>query len=467
MNSLKTGIFFSLLLTFIILAGIIPLRAFAAEPLEYVKVGIKTGEKGSNQCMFFSDSGFSLGFVGESGFTETLPLPAYTTLIASVSNGHISLRDSDDVLLSADIGKNGCLIPFKDKRENFITIDNNNRYRGGIMLRVNSLGFMDIVNYLDIEEYLYGVVHLEMNQGYPLEALKAQAVAARSFALINMGRHRDEGFDLCSDTHCQVYGGVSAEQEKTNTAVDQTRGLAIYWEGKPASANYHKNSGGHTQNASDVWTTNLPYLTGKEDPYTPDYPWTATIHFDSLLQKLIQSGYNPGLIKAVEIKGRGSTGAVTDLKIIGEKGDVTLKKEQIRSVLGANIIRSRFFNIGEVYHGGIMNDIMTVSINVTNGKRISRAVNTLYAISAGGKLKPVKNTDVYISDGQRIVKPSKSPDNVNKFDEPVATGGKLILSGIGSGHGVGMSQDGAIEMARQGLTFSDILLFYYTGIEVR
>ncbi len=114
-----------------------------------------------------------------------------------------------------------------------------------------------------------------------------------------------------------------------------------------------------------------------------------------------------------------------------------------------------------------MNDIMTVSINVTNGKRISRAVNTLYAISAGGKLKPVKNTDVYISDGQRIVKPSKSPDDVNKFDEPVATGGKLILSGIGSGHGVGMSQDGAIEMARQGLTFSDILLFYYTGIEVR
>lgn len=465
MYKLKPGIFFSLLVVAIIVAVTVPFKAFAAGQPQYVKIGLKTGVKGVAQCTLSSDTGFSLGFADEYGFTETLPLPAYKTIIASVLNGSVSLCDSDGVLLSADIGRNGCLMPASITDKGSVIIDNKG-YRGGIILTVNAYGRLDIINYIDIEEYLYGVVHLEMSQGYPLEALKAQAVAARSFALMNLGRHRGEGYDLCSDTHCQVYGGISAEQERTNIAVDETEGLAIYWDMKPASANYHKNSGGHTQYASDVWTADQPYLVGKEDPYTPDYIWTATVHFDSLLQKLAQAGYSPGTIKSVAIKGRNNTGAVTDLLIAGEKGSVTLKKEQIRTVIGANIIRSRYFNMGKEYLGRTTGEMTDVTVSITDGKKTEEVKKNLYAVAAEGKLKSVENNDIYIFDGHQVFRPERSSHD--GFDDGIiADSGKLILSGAGSGHGVGMSQDGAIEMARQGFTFIDILTFYYTGIEVK
>jgi peptidoglycan hydrolase-like amidase len=143
-------------------------------------------------------------------------------------------------------------------------------YRGEIHLVLNPRGRINVVNALAIEEYLRGVVPVELSPGHfpEIEALKAQAVAARSYALARMGRHSDDGFDLVDDTRAQVYGGLSVERELTNRAVDETRGVVAMFpnaDGKliPIEAMYTANCGGRTENNEEVFGgTALPYLRG-------------------------------------------------------------------------------------------------------------------------------------------------------------------------------------------------------------
>jgi stage II sporulation protein D len=146
----------------------------------------------------------------------------------------------------------------------------NKDYRGEIHLVLNPRGRINVVNALPLEDYLRGVVPLELSPvAYPeIEALKAQAVAARSYALAHLGQHRDEGFDLVDDTRAQVYGGLSAERELTNRAIDATRGMAAVFpneDGKlvPIEALYSANCGGRTENNDEVFGGKpLPYLRG-------------------------------------------------------------------------------------------------------------------------------------------------------------------------------------------------------------
>jgi peptidoglycan hydrolase-like amidase len=146
----------------------------------------------------------------------------------------------------------------------------NKRYRGDIHLILNPRGRINVVNALPLEDYLRGVVPLELSPGaYPeMEALKAQAVAARSYALAHLGRHDDEGFDLVDDTRDQVYGGFSAEREMTNRAVAETRGIvAVVPDDRgvlaPIEALYTANCGGRTENNEEVFGGKpLPYLRG-------------------------------------------------------------------------------------------------------------------------------------------------------------------------------------------------------------
>jgi len=144
----------------------------------------------------------------------------------------------------------------------------NVQYRGQLFIVLNSRGRLNIVNALPLEEYLRGVVPLELSPGqYPeIEALKAQAVAARSYALAHLGSHRDEGYDLVDDTRAQVYGGLSAERALSNRAIEETRGIAVVFpneDGKlvPIEALYTANCGGRTENNDEVFGGKpLPYL---------------------------------------------------------------------------------------------------------------------------------------------------------------------------------------------------------------
>jgi len=185
-----------------------------------------------------------------------------------------------------------------DNDTGVITI-NNKEYRGKIQpTRVNG-GSIIPVNAVSIEEYLYGVVPSEMSPSYAEEALKAQAVAARTYAIkkMDMKVHENKGYDLCDGTHCQSYKGKSAEFPATNAAVDATKGLVIYHKGEPIEAVFFASSGGYTENSEDIWTAPLPYLKAVPDVYEVDTnTWTKKITATQLTNLTSAKGDNIGQV---------------------------------------------------------------------------------------------------------------------------------------------------------------------------
>ncbi|MEO8430377.1 MAG: SpoIID/LytB domain-containing protein [Acidobacteriota bacterium] len=140
-------------------------------------------------------------------------------------------------------------------------------YRGSLLVSVNTRGTLNVVNRVDLEEYLYGVVPAEMGPKRfdELEGLKAQAVAARTYALAHRGQFESEGYDLCATPKCQVYAGLSAEDPLSTAAVDATRGLALGFDGRFADALFVSTCGGRTENVENVFgETPVPYLVSVE-----------------------------------------------------------------------------------------------------------------------------------------------------------------------------------------------------------
>lgn len=132
-------------------------------------------------------------------------------------------------------------------------------YRGFFII-YNKNGTLAVINKVDIENYIRGVVPSEMPSRWNYEAHKAQAIAARSYALANLGKRANSGYDLKDTPEDQAYGGASAEAAQTNRAVDETKGIVLIYDLKIIPAYYSASAGGQTSSCSDVWTKNLPYL---------------------------------------------------------------------------------------------------------------------------------------------------------------------------------------------------------------
>jgi stage II sporulation protein D len=429
----------------------------AATSDNYIKIGLKYGSSAVTTCTVKSDNGFILGVADNRSFVEGMPLPGYTTLVASYENGNVVLRDENGTTLSADLGSSGCIMPLDYKSGGILYLENV-PYRDGIMLPAKSNNTLTVINYLTIEHYVYGVLNSELGYSNPEEALKAQAVAARSYAELNLGKHSADGFDLCASTHCQVYKGYSEEYKATNEATDETSGEMIYYGGKPVTAFYYKNSGGYTQNAEDVWTYSFPYLKSVKDEYCPSYPWSTSLSFDSIRSKLEAAGYNPGSIQSVSISNSNSTGAVAELKITGSNTAVCLTKEKIRNVLGATIIKSNMFTLsnGDTATG-------SSSWKISNGFDLVSPGSKIYVVNGSGNVKQFADGDPFYGHNGT----STASLGNNGSQAATVTGGTVNFSGYGYGHGVGMPQDSAIEMAKKGFTYNEILKYYYTGIEIK
>ena len=142
-----------------------------------------------------------------------------------------------------------------DKSDEGLALDGR-RYRGALELRHRGAG-LTAVNIVPVDDYLLSVVPEEMPTDWPAEALKAQSVAARSFALKSRGRHAAEGYDLCTTTHCQLYKGIASEKTASTAAVRATRGEVLTYGGQPIEALFHTDSGGMTESSEDVWVTKL------------------------------------------------------------------------------------------------------------------------------------------------------------------------------------------------------------------
>lgn len=219
---------------------------------------------------------------------------------------------------------------------------NGRRYRGALELRHRGAG-LTAVNIVPVDDYLLSVVPEEMPTDWPAEALKAQSVAARSFALKSRGRHAAEGYDLCTTTHCQLYKGIASEKTASTAAVRATRGEVLTYGGQPIEALFHTDSGGMTESSEDVWGSRVLYLRAVRDTPLGTMPWTKTMSTADLEQKLAARGHAIGRLRAIELsplavgraaKDRTASGRVKVMTVTGTKGTATLSGNAWRSLLG-------------------------------------------------------------------------------------------------------------------------------------
>ncbi len=205
-------------------------------------------------------------------------------------------------------------------------------YRGAMVLRPGLVGGVTAINSLPIDTYLRGVVPGEMPSSWDYDALRAQAVAARTYALAT--RQRGEVFDLYPDTRSQVYAGVSAEASRTNEAVADTGRQVLTYDGEPVVTYYFSTSGGRTENVelSFLGSQPQPYLKSVRDPYdgiSPRHRWK--FHFSN--SELGARLGSPGKLRRVEVLRRGESPRIVRARVVGSRGSRILSGASIRSRL--------------------------------------------------------------------------------------------------------------------------------------
>jgi stage II sporulation protein D len=234
-----------------------------------------------------------------------------------------------------------------DATKSYLKI-NGKRYRDGVnILRKGTK--LTVLNELGLESYLRGTVPKEVNTDWGPECLKAQAVASRTYALKTAGKHSADGFDLCSETHCQVYGGVDSEDPRTNAAIEATRSLVITYKGELAKTFYHAACGGHTENPVNIWDFGEdvpPYLNGRPDKFCAGNPhsyWRVELPEEKIRKSLNDAGFETGKIKDIRIAERTVSGRTKKLKIINYKEDFLITSNKFRMAVDAWAIQSAFF----------------------------------------------------------------------------------------------------------------------------
>lgn len=298
-------------------------------------------------------------------------------------------------------------------KDNAPVIVNGKRYRGSLIIQPHKAG-LTVINRLLIDEYLYGVIPEEMPASWHIEALKAQAIAARTFALYDKldRKHTKEGFDVCATTDCQVYGGIDSEASSTNKAVNATKGQIITYLHQPICAVFHASSGGATEDSINVWGVKVPYLQAVDDKeeQSPYQEWTVQTTVENL-NKALNSYGNIGTLKEIDFSNLKQDPQKASkpqmIKFIGDKKSLELTKTQLRDLLK---LKSSNF-----------------TINI-----------------AGEKTKQM---------------PTKLKlDKISK---------QLTINGSGFGHRLGMSQWGAKSLADKGKNYQQILYHYYENVNIK
>ena len=223
---------------------------------------------------------------------------------------------------------------------------NGNLYRGSLRLTAAGQGRINAVNLVDIEEYLYGVVPKEMPPTWPDEALKAQAVVSRSFALYQKDANAAREHDISATTASQVYGGVAAESERARRAVDATRGRVLTFNGRAALAYFHANSGGVTEDARYVWRVGIPYLqsvTDEASAKAPGTAWSCFLSFAQIREAMNRNGIAMGVIRDIETASVSPTGRVTKVRISHSAGTTVLGGNQFRTATDPSVVKSTLY----------------------------------------------------------------------------------------------------------------------------
>jgi SpoIID/LytB domain protein len=331
------------------------------------------------------------------------------------------------------------------------TLSNGTTYRGSFYLKPNG-SQIQVINYLDIEDYLKGVVPSEMPASWPKEALKAQAISARSYASNLM---------LLTDTAAsQVYKGYSGEDSRTNVAIKETEGLLVKYNGKPIQTFFFSTSGGKTANVSDVWNSNqsyFPYLVSVDDPYesSPYSNWSETFSAETILKSF---GFpTTAKLKGVTVTKSGANGEVRGVKVSTSAGD--------KEITGSELdIRKAFPLQSASHYNALYSNWFTMQSS--GGSQTNFSVKTS---SGTTSISDVKGQSVQTANGQVTLNDSNvsiQTSNgiiVNNGNEELTS---VTLSGKGWGHRVGMSQYGAKGFAEKGWKAEQIITHYFKGTTV-
>ncbi len=229
------------------------------------------------------------------------------------------------------------------------TLSVNNRvFLGSIRLIKKDNGRLSIINHVGLEDYVKGILYHEASHYWPMPALEAQAIACRTYAVYQARESRGKEFDLTGDTYSQVYGGRTSERYRTNIAVRDTAGKILTWQGEVFPAYYHATCGGHTEDASLVWNTNIPVLRGLSCNFCKDSPhfqWHYCLSADEAAEKLSSAGFKLEGIREIKILGRDDSGRVTGLELVSDQRTVRIPAKDFRIIIGSSLIRSTNFNV--------------------------------------------------------------------------------------------------------------------------
>lgn len=221
-------------------------------------------------------------------------------------------------------------------------------YRGVLRLHRQPGGRLLAVNVLPLEEYVRGVMRAEIAPDWPFEAMKAQAVVARTYGLHAALTSRDAPFDLLATTADQVYAGAWGEDTRSDEAVLSTRGVILTYEGMVIPAFYHSASGGMTEDAVEVWEKRYPFIVGVSDPFSagsPHHLWEVTLAEETLRRRLAAGGYALGVIQSIEPGGWTRSGRVQRLRIRHGADLLTVEAKLFRHLVGAEVLRSTNFSV--------------------------------------------------------------------------------------------------------------------------
>ena len=327
-------------------------------------------------------------------------------------------------------------------------------YRGRIEI-VRSGSKLTAVNIISIEAYLCGVVTCEMSKSYEPEALKAQAVVARSYALSKTGFSCKgtvgSPYNLVDTTASQVYRGVEGETAEAIDAVLQTVGEVIYSGESIVETFYFSTSGGSTESGIEVWGINSPIYNAKPDLYelSPEKaPWVITYTLAEAGKLMREAGYDVGNIKSIKESVFTSTGRVSSLKVTGSNASKTLGLSKAQSVFDLPSSKYKVV-IGQ------NNPEMPYALSIETKEKLSKG--GLYAISEGGILSMLDSRDQLIA---------VCDNNMVNFPMADVPYGSVSFFGMGWGHGIGLSQSGAQGLAKTGYDYKEIIDHYFDNIRI-
>ncbi len=381
---------------------------------------------------------------------EITTLPTNTTLAVKKDSNGVTVTYGD-VAQTAVAGFK--LEELAGKDTSVVKVNNGTSYRGSFDLRMNG-DKVELINYLDIEDYLKGVVPNEMPASWPKEALKAQAIAARSYAAHSLL--------LTTSVTSQVYKGFSSEDSRTNVAIDETAGVYVNYKGKPIQTFFFSTSGGKTANVGDVWNSNqsnFPYLVSVEDPYeTSKYSnWSFTFTPQQILKSFGVT--ETATIQNMTLAKTGANGEVRGVTLQTSAGEVvkTGNESEIRAL----------FPLSDTnVYNKLYSNWFDIELERANSEKI-----LVQTIDGQTSLDSLKGQVVQTANGQI----SFTEDSASiQTTEGIVSSGKIgnghvtsiIVNGKGWGHRIGMSQYGAKGYAEIGWTAEKILTHYFQGTTV-